>query len=94
MDLKEKYLKKLQNYYNEQGLLVQYPSKRPLRDLILQKVYESFDFERMYSEKEVNEVTKSFIAYSDYEFIRRELIEFQYLKRLSDGSKYWKNERD
>ena len=92
MDPRGELLRKVSNYYDEQGLLIRYPSKKPLRQPILSKMAESFLFGRDYTEKEVNAVIQAHIAFSDIELIRRELIEGQYLARLRDGSKYWRME--
>lgn len=41
-------------------------------------------------EKEVNEIIKQCISFTDVELIRREMYELKYLDRLKDGSAYWK----
>lgn len=83
------YYKKLENYYDSNGRLLQYPSKRPLRILVLIKIAEQMDENRKYTEKEINEIIKLHIAFSDIELIRRELYQYKILGRLRDGSEYW-----
>lgn len=83
------YHKKLENYYDSNGRLLQYPSKRPLRILVLIKIVEQMDENRKYTEKEINEIIKSQIAFSDIELVRRELYQYKMLGRLRDGSAYW-----
>lgn len=83
------YHKKMANYYNAEEKLIQYPSKRPMRMIALGKIAECFETDRQYSEKEVNEIIKGKIAFSDVELIRRELFQFKILGRLRDGSRYW-----
>ena len=90
MDLQDKYLKKINFYYNEDGKLTQYPTKRPLRQIVLAKIAACFERDREYSEKEVNEIIRGEIAFSDVELIRRELYQERYINRLKDGSKYWR----
>ena len=51
---------------------------------------EQFEMDTDYTEKEVNEIIKSQIAFSDVELIRRELFQERFLNRLRDGSRYWK----
>ncbi len=80
---------KLKRFYDEEQRLIQYPSKRPLRILALSAIAEKFDASRKYSEKEVNEVIRSSIAFSDVELIRRELFQYKFMGRLKDGSEYW-----
>lgn len=88
--LNEAYQKKMANYYDEQGRLLQYPSKRPLRMIALSKIAESFEYGKKYTEKEVNEILRKHIAFTDVELIRREMFQMKLLGRLRDGSEYWK----
>ncbi len=45
------YNKKLGNYYDSNGKLIQYPSKRPLRIMALIKITEQMEANRKYTEK-------------------------------------------
>lgn len=91
-DLLEKYYKMLKNYYDNDGLLKQWPSKKPLRNIVLNRIGECFVQNREYTEKEVNLIIKSKIGFNDIEMIRRELFNNHILNRLNDGSKYWKEQ--
>lgn len=86
----EKYLKRLEHYYDEGGRLKQYPSKRPLRELALYRLAEKFENEKDYSEKEVNDIIQDNISFSDVALIRRELYQLCYLDREPNGSRYWR----
>ena len=92
----EKYNKKLEKYYDLENKLTQYPSKRPMRVIALSKIAEKFDVQKKYTEREVNEIIKTAIAFSDVELIRREMFQYRFIGRLRDGSEYWveKNWRD
>ena len=83
------YNKKLDNYYDSEGRLIQYPSKRPMRIIVLIKITEQMDANRKYTEKEINEIIRLNIAFSDIELIRREMYQYKLLGRLRDGSEYW-----
>jgi len=85
----EVYREKLKRYYNEEGKLTSYPSKRPMRVLALIGIAEKFEAERKYTEKEVNEIIKASIAFGDTELIRREMFQYKFIGRLRDGSEYW-----
>ena len=89
-DLLEKYYKMLNNYYDDSGLLKQYPSKNPLREIVLKRIGEEFEYNKDYKEKDVNEIIRKNICFNDVEMIRRELYNHHILNRLRDGSKYWK----
>ena len=86
------YREKLRHYYNSEGQLTQFPPKRPMRIIALSRIAEQFEPGKQYTEKEVNEVIKAAIAFSDVELIRRELFEYKFLGRQRDGSAYWLEE--
>ena len=85
----ETYYKKLDNYYDSNDRLIQYPSKRPMRIIVLIKIAEQIELNRKYTEKEISEIIKLNIAFDDIELIRREMYQYKFLGRLRDGSEYW-----
>lgn len=85
----ETYFKKLDHYYDSDGRLTQYPSKRPMRIIALAKIAEQISTDRKYTEKEINEIIRHHIAFEDIELIRREMYQYRFLGRLRDGSEYW-----
>ena len=88
----KQYSDKLRRYYTEEGKLTQYPQKKPMRILALLRIAGRFEAGRLYTEKEVNEIIKSAIAFNDVEMVRRELFEYKFLGRHRDGSAYWAEE--
>ena len=86
------YRKRMANYYDSQGRLSQYPTKRPMRMIALTKIADCFEFERNYTEKEVNEIIKQNISFSDIELVRREMFQLKLIGRLRDGSAYWREQ--
>jgi hypothetical protein len=54
------------------GRLKQIPSKRSKRDVVLRHLIESFEGERVYNEREVNEILARF--HEDVATLRREFI--------------------
>ncbi len=85
----EQYYEKLKRYYDSEGRLTQYPSKRPMRILALARIALQFDAAAKYTEKEVNQIIRGSIAFSDIELIRREMFQYRFIDRLRDGSEYW-----
>lgn len=83
---------KVRRYYDLDGKLIQYPSKRPMRIIALARIAGRLTPEKKYTEKEVNEVIKDSITFSDVELIRRELFQYKFIDRLRDGSAYWLEE--
>ena len=63
--MKEEYKNKIKRFYDESRKLVQYPAKRPLRMIALQKIAAEFELNRTYSEKEVNNKIKDNIRFTD-----------------------------
>lgn len=84
------YQKKLGNYYDSEGHLLALPTKRPMRVIALAKLAEGFEFDKSYTEKEVNAIIRQRIAFSDIELVRRELFQAKLLGRVKDGSVYWR----
>lgn len=64
-----------------------------MRMIALRKIAECFDKDKKYTEKEVNEIIRQNISFSDFVLIRRELFDYRFLDRLSDGSQYWRENR-
>ncbi|HAP21479.1 MAG TPA: hypothetical protein DCR27_09405 [Lachnospiraceae bacterium] len=85
----EAYREKLKKYYDTEGKLVQYPSKRPMRILAMTKIAEKFAHGKTYTEKEVNAVIRESIAFGDIELVRREMFQYRFIGRFRDGSAYW-----
>lgn len=54
--------------------------------VILREISRRFETGREYSEKEVNEILKT--AYEDFVTLRRYMIEYGFMERETDGSKY------
>ena len=86
----EEYRNKMdKHYYDGEKRLVRWPSKRPMRIMALLSIAERFSPGMEYTEKEVNGIIASAIAFNDIELMRRELIDTKLMGRLRDGSKYW-----
>jgi hypothetical protein len=70
--------------------LKNFPKKQKQKFLCLLWIKDLFDFDKTYSEKEVNEILKE--VYLDYVTLRRYMIDFSILKRTKDGKEYWFSE--
>ena len=64
-----------------------FPKKQKHKLIALRNIASRFENNRIYNEKEVNEILKT--ADDDYVTLRRYLIEYGFLDRKPDGSKYW-----
>lgn len=69
------------------GRLKTFHLKEKQKVVVLREIARRFQQERVYSEKEVNEILQE--VYDDYVTIRRYLIEYGFMDRKPDGSQYW-----
>ena len=78
---------------NEFDMISRWP-KRPLdKEDVINWLSEKFEFDKIYSEKEVNAIIKQFHSFDDIALLRRELVSRKYFHRENDGSKYWKTKK-
>lgn len=79
----------LKAYFKEglDGPLLKFPKKEKRKVVVLTHIAGRFERNRHYSEKEVNAILES--VYDDYVTVRRYLIEYGFLDRDRDGSRYW-----
>ncbi|MDD3777159.1 MAG: DUF2087 domain-containing protein [Actinomycetota bacterium] len=69
------------------GKIKNFPPKEKIRLIIVSEIAQRFTRGTFYTEKEVNEILKP--VHDDYVLIRRYLIEYGFLERKADGSRYW-----
>lgn len=86
---KEK-IQTIKSYMTEEGALKSFPAKEKKKIIILEEIMKSFSKGKVYSEKEINRILKR--IYEDNATIRRYLIEYGFLDRSKDCSKYWVKE--
>ncbi|MBE6607790.1 MAG: DUF2087 domain-containing protein [Ruminococcaceae bacterium] len=79
IDKEEKYKKEVISHFFKYGKLVQLPTQRKKREIILREIALKFEKDREYGEKEVNEIIHIF--HEDHCTIRREMIAFGILTR-------------
>ena len=79
IDTEEKYKKEVISNFFKYGRLTQIPTQRKKREIVLSEILRKFDFDRMYDEKEVNEIILQY--HDDFCTIRREMIAFGMMTR-------------
>ncbi|TEB05999.1 hypothetical protein Psch_03041 [Pelotomaculum schinkii] len=84
--------KVLKTYFPEgtDGLLKTLDMKEKNKLIVLREMTKRFEDEKFYNEKEVNEILKT--AHEDFVTLRRYLIEYGFIDRKPDGSRYWLKE--
>jgi len=77
-------------YFRDSKISI-WPSKRDAENGVLTYISELFKISKKYSEKEVNEILNSIHTFEDPAFIRRQLIDYGFLKRTKSGTAYWRD---
>jgi predicted transcriptional regulator len=80
------YDRKVLRDYMEDGRLRSIPRQRKKRDVILRYLLEQFEWERRYTEREVNDIISQ--THEDYATLRRELVDSRRLAR--EREVYWR----
>lgn len=80
------------SFLDDEGRVTAWPGqkKRAVQQAILRYLASKFEFGRVYSEREVNELLKRYHTFEDWAMLRREMFENGLLNREKDGSSYWR----
>lgn len=78
----------LDNFLDEDGLVIQWPAKHSNKQLILEYLAQKFSMETSYSEKEINEILKQWHTFGDWAILRRSLVDYGYMQRKAGGTEY------
>ena len=81
----------MKNLINSSNKLVRWPTKLIQKQIVINWLSEKFKSNRIYSEREVNNIINNYHSFNNIALLRRELISMKLLGREKDGSKYWKN---
>ena len=81
----------IERFLDAEGRVKLWPSKQAPREEIFAYLAEKFEIDRDYTEHEVNAILSSWHTFGDLFILRRGMIESDWLKRMRDGSRYWRN---
>jgi len=70
--------------------IVRWPKKPSDKQFVIKWLSMKFNFEKQYSEKDINKIIEKHHSFDDIALLRRELISKKFLGRKNDGSIYWK----
>ena len=87
-DQEEDVRKVLKAYLNADGTIKQIPQEGKKMLVILHFILDAFSFDTNYTEKEVNTILRRF--HVDTATLRRNLVDYGFMARESDGSRYWR----
>ncbi|MFZ5352014.1 MAG: DUF2087 domain-containing protein [Bacillota bacterium] len=84
--------KVLDKYFNKDSdrTLKSFNMKEKNKLIVLKEIAKRFEAGRTYHEKEINEILMK--VYEDHVTLRRYLVEYGFLDREQDGSRYWLKE--
>lgn len=77
----------LDRYMTDAGALKSYPHFEKSRRVVLETVLKNFAIGKPYSEEDIKEILSG--IYSDYKFLKSELMAYDYLDRTNKGAIYW-----
>ena len=83
-------MQSIKQFLDEEGKVKQWPVKRAALIPVLRYLYEQIE-DRDYTEREISALLSSLHTFNDYFLVRRELVDEGFLRRVPDGSRYWKN---
>jgi len=81
----------IRHFLDPQGRLRLFPAKRKMKLYCLFYLASKFEPERQYTEREVNDLLLSWHTFGDPATLRRELYDYRFLNRSTDGRSYWVN---
>ena len=70
--------------------IIHWPKKPSEKEIVIQFLSNKFEYDKKFSEKEVNKIIDKFHLFNDIALLRRELVSRKFLSRKDDGSEYWK----
>ncbi len=76
-------------FLDGEGRLKQLPAPMRTKIPVLAYLASKFEAGRFYNEKEVNQIVEAWHSFHDYFILRRLLIDYRFLARTADGTKYW-----
>ena len=86
----EEKMQILQTFFEENGHLKEIPAREKRKLVVLRKIADNFKPGSSYTEVEINRILKR--IHNDFPYIRRLMIEYGFLERTKDGSRYWLKE--
>jgi hypothetical protein len=80
--------KVLASFLDPEGRIKAFPAQEKKFQVILRYVVKSFEKEKRYKEKEVNEILSRFS--DDTASLRRGMVEYHLMDRQGGGGEYWR----
>ncbi|HEX2945414.1 MAG TPA: DUF2087 domain-containing protein [Clostridia bacterium] len=84
--------KDISRFLDGNGRIRIWPSKRDMKESVLSYLAEKFEYNKTYTEKEVNNILQEWHTFNDYFLLRRDLVDIGLLSRTRNGASYWRVE--
>lgn len=88
MDNKNKEVN-ISAFLDEEGKIKQWPAAGKTKIAVVGYLAGKFEKDRIYNEKEVNEIINKWHTFNDYFLLRRSLIDYKFMGRTRNGAEYW-----
>jgi len=76
-------------FLDDEGRIKQWPAASKTKIAVVGYLAGKFDKNRVYNEKEVNEIINEWHTFNDYFLLRRSLIDYKFMGRTRNGTEYW-----
>lgn len=86
-------MKNINNYIDSEGKIRIWPSKHDLKFQVLEYLADKFEYDRFYTEKEINNIIDNYHTFGDYFLLRRGLVDYKLLSRTRNGARYWRTDK-
>lgn len=80
----------IMNFLDDENRVKSWPSKKSKKIEVLKYIASKFEEDKVYTEKEVNNIIDQWHTFQDYFMLRRGMIDYKLLGRTRTGSEYWK----
>lgn len=75
---------------DNEGKVKRWPKKKAEQEAVLHFIQDKIETDKIYTEKEINEIILKWHSFNDYALIRRMLYDNFLLERTPDGRQYWR----
>ena len=80
--------RELRPFVDDVGRLLQWPARHKVQRMAIALLARRFEPTREYREREVNETLMDGHTFADWALLRRNLVDWGFMARESDGSRY------
>jgi hypothetical protein len=81
-------LVKVARYFDDEGRLLRWPSRRALQELCLWVLWSRLPARQVFTEREVSDLLTQWHSFGDYALLRRALYDFRLVQRTIGGREY------